>query len=59
MAVTHGAFKAHFVTQEPLSGSCAGKGTTVENPPLLFNCLEDPSEQYPIGKVKSTTTNNE
>ena len=51
MAVTHGAYKAHYATQEELSANCAGNGVMQHDPPLLFNCLTDPSEQYPVSKV--------
>lgn len=45
MAVRHGPWKAHFITQ-------AGYGDEAEehDPPLLFHLQEDPSEQYDRSK---------
>lgn len=44
MAVRHGAFKAHFITQ-----SAYGGGKPQEHdPPLLFQLNHDPSEKYDV-----------
>lgn len=44
-AVRVGSFKAHLITQ----GGYGPPAKTEHNPPLLFNVVEDPSEQYEIG----------
>jgi arylsulfatase A-like enzyme len=43
-AVRKGAFKAHFITHE----SYSKKEPEKHNPPLLYNLLEDPSEQLDV-----------
>eukprot|EP01120_Amphizonella_sp_Union-15-10_P016758 TRINITY_DN9023_c0_g1_i1.p1 TRINITY_DN9023_c0_g1~~TRINITY_DN9023_c0_g1_i1.p1 ORF type:complete len:541 (+),score=80.30 TRINITY_DN9023_c0_g1_i1:52-1623(+) len=48
-AVTHGPYKAHFITAPGLGGcSLITCQTVVHNPPLLFNVQQDPSEAYPL-----------
>jgi len=46
-AVTHGPYKAHFITAPGLGG-CDGCKTITWNPPLFFNIQTDPSEAYPL-----------
>ncbi|XP_065827470.1 arylsulfatase-like [Oscarella lobularis] len=48
MAVTYGAYKAHYATQDALVVFCMGDGVQTHDPPLLFNTLRDPSENYPL-----------
>ena len=52
MAVTYGAYKAHYATQDALVVFCMGDGVQTHDPPLLFNTLRDPSENYPLTEVR-------
>jgi arylsulfatase A-like enzyme len=46
MAVRHGPWKAHFITQ-PAYG---GNGPTEHDPPLLYHLEHDPSERHDLAK---------
>ncbi|MGH9159015.1 MAG: sulfatase family protein [Vicinamibacteraceae bacterium] len=46
MAVRHGPWKAHFITQ----ASYGDKSPEKHDPPLLFHLQQDPSEQYDRSK---------
>ncbi|MDZ4729335.1 MAG: sulfatase [Xanthomonadales bacterium] len=45
VGIRHGRYKLHFKTSDPLSPSDA---PVVHEPPLLFDLLVDPSEQYDV-----------
>ncbi|MFV0442014.1 MAG: sulfatase [Planctomycetaceae bacterium] len=48
MAVRHGAWKAHFITQTGYGPE--GKTPTPHDPPLLYNLEHDPSEREDVAK---------
>lgn len=48
MAVRHGAFKAHYITQGAYGPNAAK--TQEHDPPQLFNLHHDPSEKYNIAR---------
>ena len=46
MAVRHGAWKAHFLTQ----AGYGQKDPEAHDPPLLYNLEHDPGEQYNVAQ---------